>query len=140
MSSLISWKPFSDLDKIFGDTDWFLPVVPHPNAIKPPMDVYETENDIVVKMNIPGFDPEHIDISIENGLLRVSGKMEEKKEEKERGYIRKEIHTGSFERVISLPAKVETGDIQAGYDKGILKISIPKSKDKQNSKIKIKVN
>jgi len=137
--SLIPWRPFSDLDKFFGDDDWLLPVFPRVELSKPAMDVKETEKDVVAEVELPGFDPENVEVSVEDGVLRVSGKMDEKKEEKEKGYWRKEIRRGSFERMVRLPVAVKEDAVEATYEKGVLKIVMPKAKAKPSSKVKIKV-
>ena len=137
--SLIPWRPFSDLDKFFGDDELFLPVFPRMEFVRPAMDVKETDKEVVAEIEIPGFDPEKVDVSVGDGILRVSGKMDEKKEEKEKGYWRKEIRKGSFERMIRLPVAVKEGAVDATYEKGVLKIVIPKAEVKPASKVKIKV-
>lgn len=72
-------------------------------------------------------------------MLKVRGTMDEKKEEKEKGYLRKEIRKGSFELMVRLPAAVKENLVDAAYEKGILKIVMPKAKAKPSSKIKIQV-
>jgi len=135
---IIPWRPFSDLDKFFNDDEWLFPVWQTKN--EPAMDVYETEKEIVAKVNLPGIDPEKIEISVENGFLRISGKIEEEKEEKKRDYYRKEIRHGSFERVVKLPTEVKEKEIEATYDKGVLEIVMPKQeKAKAERKIKVKI-
>jgi len=136
--SLIPWRPFSNLDKFFGD-DWLLPVFPRLDMPKPAMDVYETDKKVIAEISIPDFDPEKVEVSVEDGILRVSGKMDEKKEEKEKGYWRKEIRKGSFERMLRLPVAVKEDSVEATYEKGVLKITMPKSEVKAKSKVKIKV-
>jgi len=123
--SLIPWGPFSNLDKFFNDEDWLLPIFPRTEFTKPAMDIYETDKNVIAEVNVPDFDPEKLDVSIENGILRVSGKMDEKKEEKEKGYWRKEIRKGSFERMLRLPIAVKEDSVEATYEKGILKITMP---------------
>ena len=137
--SLIPWKPFSDLDKFFNEDDWLLPVFPRIDIGKPAMDIYETDKNVVAEVNIPDFDPEKVDVSVEDNVLRVSGKMEEKKEEKEKGYWRKEIRKGSFERMMRLPVAVKENKVDAVYEKGVLKITMPKVKIEPKSKVQIKV-
>jgi len=136
---IIPWKPFSDLDKFFGDDDWFLPIIPHWDTAKPAMDVYETDKEVIAEVNLPGIDPEKVDVSVKDGVLKVSGGMEEKKEEKEKGYWRKEIRKGSFERMVRLPVTVKEDAIDATYEKGVLKIVMPKTETKPTSKVKIKI-
>jgi HSP20 family protein len=137
--SLIPWKPFSDIDKFFSDEDWLLPVFPRAELTKPAMDVKETDKEVIAEVEIPGFDPEKVDVSVEDGVLRVKGSMDEKKEEKDKGYWRKEIRKGSFERMVSLPVAVKEDAVEATYEKGVLKIVMPKAKTKPTSKVKIQV-
>jgi HSP20 family protein len=136
---LIPWRPFSELDKFFEDEDWLLPVFPRLQFGRPAMDIKETDKEVVAEVEIPGFDPENVEVSIENGILRVKGSRDEKKEEKERGYWRKEIRTGSFERMVRLPVAVKENAVKATYEKGVLKIVMPKAEAKPSSKIKIQV-
>lgn len=139
--ALIPWKPFDELGRFFEDDDWFLPVVPHHQAFGPAMDLYETDKDVVAEVNLPGIDPKNISISIDKQVLTVSGSAEEKKEEKKKGYWRKEIHKGSFSRSVQLPAAIDEDKIDASYEKGVLRIVMPKIKkapEKKPIKIKIK--
>ncbi len=137
--AIIPWRPFDELDRFFFDEDWFLPVLPK-FSIVPAMDIYETDKDVVAEVNLPGIDPKKIDISVKDRVLRVSGSSEEKTEEKKKGYWRREIRKGSFERAISLPSDVQEDKVDAVYEKGVLKIVIPKAKSKTaEKKVKIKV-
>ncbi len=137
--SLIPWRPFLDLERFFEDEEWFLPVFSREDFLKPAMDVYETDKEVVAEINAPGFDPEKIEISVENNVLRVKGNMEEKKEEKDKGYWRKEIRRGSFERSLRLPVPIKEDAVEATYEKGVLKVVMPKAQVKASPKIKIKV-
>ncbi len=103
------------------------------------MDVYETDKDVVAEVSIPDFDPEKIDVSVKDGVLTVSGKLDEKEEEKDKGYWRKEIRKSSFERMVRLPVAVKEDAVDATYERGVLKIVMPKAEAKPPSKIKIKV-
>ncbi|OQX71145.1 hypothetical protein B6D52_02515 [Candidatus Parcubacteria bacterium 4484_255] len=137
--SLVPWKPFSDLDNFFNNDDWLFPVFPRMDIGKPAMDIYETDKNVVAKVNVPDFDPEKIDVSVEDGILRVNGKADEEKEEKEKGYWRKEIRKSSFERMVRLPVAVKENEVDAVYEKGILKITMPKAKIEGKRKVQIKV-
>lgn len=137
--SLIPWKPFSDLERFFNDDDLFLPVFPRMDMAKPAMNMKETDKEVIVEVEIPGFDPEKVDVSVENGVLRVKGSMDEKKEEKEKGYWRREIRTGSFERIMRLPIAVKEDAVEATCEKGVLKITMPKAENKPSSRVKIQV-
>jgi len=136
---LIPWKPYFDLEKFFEEDDWFLPVVSHFGVVKPAIDIYETEKNLVVEVNVPDCDPKKIEVSVKDGVLRVSGGIDEKKEEKDKGYWRKEIRRGTFERMVRLPIAVKESAVEAVYEKGLLKITIPKAEVKPASKVKIKI-
>ncbi len=137
--SLIPWKPFSDLDKFFSDDDWLFPVFPRVELVKPAMDIKETDKEVIAEVEVPGFDPEKIDVLIEDDILRIKGSVDEKREEKEKGYWRREIRRGSFERMVRLPAAVKKDAVKATYEKGVLKIVMPKAAAKPLSKVKIQV-
>lgn len=137
--ALIPWKPFDELDHFFSNEDWLLPVMPKPQE-EPAMDVYETDKEIVAEINLPGIDPKKLDVSVKDRVLRVNGSSEKKVEEKKKNYWRREIRKGSFERVVGLPCDVQENKIEATYEKGILKIVMPKAKPKGGGKkVKIKV-
>ncbi|MBN2198194.1 Hsp20/alpha crystallin family protein [Candidatus Wolfebacteria bacterium] len=137
--ALIPWKSFSDLDNFFEDDNFFLPVFSKGKISEPAMDVYEKKNEIIVELDAPGFNPEKIDVSVKNGVLIVKGEMEEEKEDKEKNYWRKESRKSSFERMIRLPMDVDEDKVEADYDKGVLKIIMPKAKNEKSLKKKIKV-
>lgn len=113
--------------------------MPRLDLTKPAMDIYETDKEVVAEVNLPGFNPENIEVKVENGLLKISGKAAEEKEEKEKGYWRKEIRRGSFERIVRLPAAVKENAVEATYSQGVLKIVMPKLEPKPATKIKVKV-
>jgi len=138
LMAIIPWRPFSDLNKFFEE-DWFLPTFPTIRVTEPAMDIYETDKEVVAEINLPGIDPEKVEVSVKDQVLTVSGKTEEKKEEKEKGYWRKEIRKGSFERMVRLPVPVKEDDVEATYEKGVLKVVMPKAEAKKEKAIKIKI-
>lgn len=104
------------------------------------IDLYEQDNNIIAEMNLPGLDPDKIDVSLEDQHhLRISGKREEKKETKEKHFYSKEIYVGSFERCIALPAAVQADKMTAEYHSGVLKVIMPKQIEKAAEKVKITV-
>lgn len=135
--ALIPWKPFGDLNKFFEDDEWLLPVFPK-GRIEPAMDIYETGKAVVAEVSVPNIDPKKINVSVENQVLRVSGSMEEEKKEEKKGYWRKEIRKGSFERMVRLPVPVDESKVEAEYEKGMLKITMPKTEAKAAKKVKVK--
>src|SRR4051795_10895686 len=95
-------------------------------AFAPPVDVYEDEHNVVLKIEVPGIDEKDIDVRIENNTLTVHGERKLEKDEKEENYRRIERQYGSFTRTFTLPITVETESVSANYEKGILKVKLAK--------------
>ncbi len=130
--------PFDrDLEEIFEVPDKIIPMIPlRKKLFEPAANIYQTKDKVVVELNVPGFKPSDIDITLEDNVLTVKGKMEEKKEEKGKEYIRKEIRVGSFERQMPLPVEVKSEKTVATYEDGILKIEIPKKEAAKKTQVK----
>lgn len=128
--ALVPWNAFNDLERFF-DEDQF----PFAAASgKPAMDLYEENNNVVAELNLPGIDPQNIDVSVENGILRVAGTEEERTEDEQKDYWRKEIRKGSFERAIRLPAPVDENNVEAVHEDGVLTITMPKTDGREERK------
>lgn len=138
---LIPWRPFWELDKWFEEEDFF-PAFPVLKIKEPKMDIYEEGNNVIAEIEVPGIDPNKIEVSVKDNVLKIEGGEEKKEEEKKKGYYRKEIRKGYFKRIATLPTEVIEGKAEAVYQDGILKVIIPKLKAKKAEKpkkIKIKV-
>src|SRR6201997_5668183 len=95
-------------------------------AFAPPVDVYEDEHHVTLKIEVPGIDEKDIDVRIENNTLSVHGERKFEKEEKEENYRRVERQYGSFTRTFTLPNTVDPEKVSANYEKGVLKITLAK--------------
>ncbi len=106
------------------------------------LEMYEDENNIVVKMKAAGFTPEQIEISIEGKMLTITGKSEAEKEDQDlkRKYYYREMRNESFTRSVSLPNNVKSDSVNAGFKNGILTITMPKVEEVKPKKIAITVN
>ena len=129
--SLIKWSPFApffdqaDMDKFFEDNQAPL-AMRGAQSLVPPIDMYETDEAVVVETPMPGIDPKRLDISIENGILSIKGTSERKTEVDDKNYYRKEVRYGSVFRQIALPNRVEADKTEAVYEQGVLKLTMPK--------------
>jgi HSP20 family protein len=103
----------------------------------PAVDVYEDEHSLTLKLEVPGLNEEDIDVTLENNTLTVSGERKFEKEEKEENFHRIERRYGSFTRTFRLPNTVDSEKVEAGYDKGILKITLAKRAEAKPKTIKI---
>src|ERR1700720_1623161 len=109
-------------------------------AFAPPVDVYEDEHNIVLKIEVPGIDEKDIDVRIENNTLTVHGERKFEKEEKEENFRRVERQYGSFTRQFTLPNTVDPEQVNATYDKGVLKITLAKKAEAKPKQIKVNVS
>jgi len=108
-------------------------------AFAPPVDVYEDEHSVTLKIEVPGIDEKDIDVRIENNTLTVHGERKFEKEEKEENYRRVERQYGSFTRTFTLPNTVDQESVQANYDKGVLKVKLAKKAEAKPKQIKVNV-
>jgi HSP20 family protein len=108
-------------------------------AFVPPVDIYEDEHGIQLKLEVPGIDEKDLDIKVENNVLTVSGERKFAKEEKEENFHRVERRYGSFSRSFTLPNTVDTENIQADYDAGVLKIRLSKRAEAKPKQIKVNI-
>ena len=103
----------------------------------PAVDVYDDNKKVVLKLEVPGIKQDDLDIRVENQTLVVKGERKLETEEKEENFHRIERRFGSFVRSFSLPQTVDTNDVTAEYDAGVLKISIAKKAEAQPKQVKI---
>ena len=105
----------------------------------PAVDIYEDEKSVQLKVEIPGIDEKDLHIQVENNVLTVQGERKMEKEFDEKGLHRVERRYGSFARSFALPTTVNTEDVQADYDKGVLAIKLCKKAEAQPKQIKVNV-
>jgi HSP20 family protein len=109
-------------------------------SFAPPVDIYEDEHNITLKIEVPGIDEKDIDVRIENNTLTVHGERKIEKEEKEENFRRVERQYGSFIRSFTLPSSVDSGQVSAHYDNGVLKIKLAKKAEAKPKQIKVNVS
>ncbi len=103
----------------------------------PDIDIAETDNEIIVKAEIPGVAPKDIDITVMDGTLTIKGEKKEEKEDKGKSYHRVERSYGCFTRTIDLPAHVKLDEIEAKDHHGVLEITLPKMEKAKTKKITV---
>jgi len=106
----------------------------------PPVDVYEDEQGVTLKIEVPGIDEKDIDVSIASNTLTVRGERTLEKEEKEENFQRVERQYGSFTRSFTLPNSVDLEQVSAHYNKGVLKIRLAKKAESKPKQIKVNVD
>ena len=146
MTVLTRWDPFRELNALqgrlnrlfeeqYGGREESLTT----GAFVPPVDIYEDEHSIQLKLEVPGIEEKDLDIKVENNTLTVTGERKFEKEEKEENFHRVERRYGSFTRSFTLPQTVNTEDIQADYSQGVLKIRLAKRAEAKPKQIKVTI-
>jgi HSP20 family protein len=124
-----------EIDRSFNETNGAL----ESGTFLPPMDVVETNDEILCHLEVPGMSRDDLDIRVEGNVLIVSGekKFQNEQHEKEGGFRSVERRYGRFERSFALPRTVNAGNVKASYDNGILSIVLPKAEESKPRRIQI---
>lgn len=133
-------EPFtSPFDLLQEMTRWF---EGGSQMTKAPVDVYETEDALVAELAVPGFAKDEIEIALEGGVLTVRGehKAQSERTDDNRRYYLQEVSRQSFVRSFTLPVEVDTQQVRAELDNGLLKIWLPKAAQAKPRRIAVQVN
>ena len=147
MTVLTRWDPFRELNTLQGRLNRLFEEQYGSGreesltagAFVPPVDVYEDEHSIQLKLEVPGIDEKDLDVKVENNVLTVSGERKFEKEEKEENFRRVERRYGSFVRSFTLPNTVTAEDVSADYSNGVLKIKLGKRAEAKPKQIKVNI-
>jgi len=148
MTNLTRWDPFRDLislreamDRLFEES-FVRPsgrrlALAEGGALA--VDMYETDDDVVVKTALPGIDPDDVNVSITGNTLTIKGETKVQEEVEEENYVYRERRFGAYSRSLTLPAAVETDGAEAEYENGVLTLRIPKVEEAKPKAIEVKV-
>ena len=148
--ALVRWEPFQDLLAIQERMNRLFDETLQRNRSRdeedisaglwsPPVDIYETENEIILKAELPEIDQKDIDIKIEDNTLTIRGERKFEQETKKENYHRIERAYGKFSRSFSLPNTIDQEKIKATYKDGILKLVMPKKEETKPKQITVEV-
>jgi HSP20 family protein len=145
--NLVRWEPWSDLmslreamDRLFEESvvhpraGWLAPLGAESLAV----DMYETDDDVVVKTATPGVNPEDIDVSITGDVLTIKGETKAEEKVEKANYIRQERRYGAFSRSLSLPSTVVADKAKAEFEGGVLTLTLPKAEEVKPKTIQVK--
>ncbi len=147
MSNLVRWEPFRDLtdfrnsiDRVFnrGYARPWRVVRWEPAESRLPVDLYETDDAVPVTASLPGVKADDVHISVIGNTLTIKGETKDENEEKDQNYYRQERRSGSFQRVITLPVKVEGDKASATFEDGVLTLELPKAAEVKAQTIEVK--
>jgi HSP20 family protein len=127
------------LNRVFGDAVGRTGEESNLTPWAPSVDIYETENELVVKADLPDVNPQDLDIRVENNILTIRGERKFEKKVNEDNYLRIERAYGSFSRSFALANSVKSESIKADYHNGVLTLSLPKREEAKPKQIKVNV-
>jgi HSP20 family protein len=146
--AIVRFEPFRDLlslqermNRLFNESyrsqqssedDWALG-----GTWAPAVDIYEQDNNIVIKAELPGVDPKDVDIRLDNNVLTIQGERKFDNEVKKESYHRVERSYGAFTRSFTLPNTVDPNSIKAEFKEGVLRITLPKREEAKPKQIQI---
>jgi HSP20 family protein len=145
MSNLTRWEPVREMmtlreamDRLFDDAFTRPLSLRDGGSSAPAIDMYQTDNDVVVKAALPGFKAEDVQINVTGEVLTIRGEMKRAEEQNEKAWHIREQRWGSFERSVALPTDVVSEKAQADFDNGILTITLPKAEEVKPKTITVK--
>jgi HSP20 family protein len=143
MRSLLTPDSFQRMNRLFEEAFGPLTFPPEESLSltgwTPSCDVYETDNEIVVKAEIPGVKKDDVKVGIEDGVLSISGERKFEEETKKENYLRVERRYGSFTRSFTLPTIVDSSKVMAEFKDGLLKVTLPKREESKPKGVEVEV-
>ncbi len=137
--ALTRWEPFAELGDLRSRFDRIFEELAdgHERSWAPAVDVERQNGNLVVRADVPGIKPEEVKIEVQDDVLTVSGSHEERKEEKDKHFLRRERRYGSFSRSMTLPPGVEAKKIKAKTHDGVVEVTIPLPKEQSKETVTI---
>ncbi|MDQ6847325.1 MAG: Hsp20/alpha crystallin family protein [Candidatus Dormibacteraeota bacterium] len=142
--TLVRWNPWNDLfslhnrmDQLFQST---MPETESRNGgehVSLPVDIRQSDEAFTIEASVPGFDPQNVEVTFEDGVLSIKGTYDEQREHGGDGYVRRERRTGSVYRQIGLPAEVRADEISASFHNGVLTVTVPRAAKAQPKRIAV---
>lgn len=141
--ALVRWNPWGDLlslhsqmDQLFGQTmgEFGMDGGEYANL---PVDIRQTDGAFTIEASVPGFKPEDVEVTFDNGMLTIKGQAERKSESEKDGWVRRERRHTSVFRQVALPNEVKSDDITARFENGVLTITVPRVEKAQPKRIPV---
>jgi HSP20 family protein len=142
------WHPATELDRFGHEVDDLLerfglghrwPKAWESVGLRPALEFFVDDNKLTIRVDLPGIDPENVDIKVAGGFLTIKGSREEKQDTRNAQYYRRETRYGSFERTIQLPEGVKAEALKATYKNGVLELTATIPKEVAAKQVKVEV-
>jgi len=145
--AIIRWDPFRDLlnlqekmNRLFEDSIIPRQELMYSGSWIPPVDIYETDDEIVLRAEVPGLNRKSIKVELDGNRLSIKGERKLEKGLKEENYHRIERSHGVFQRTFSLPTEIVYDNVNAAYQNGVLEIKLPKTEGCKSKQFKVKIS
>ncbi len=144
--AIVRWDPGRDLDALQGDVNRLFDSffgrreAGQTNAVRrwvPPMDLAETDDQLVLRADLPGLERDEIEIEVKDNVLTISGERKAEHEKKGEGYHRIERSFGRFSRSLGLPRGIDAKRVTASFENGVLEVRMPKPEERKATRIEI---
>jgi HSP20 family protein len=147
--SIIRWDPFGEVGTLRRSMDRLIDefFTQRPGTARelaelgwePAVEMFETDNDVVVKAALPNVDPKSVDVTVTSDAITLKGETKHEEERKDRNYYRREMRYGSFARTLPLATEVKSAEAKATYRDGVLEVRIPKAERVKPATVKVQV-
>lgn len=147
--ALVRWNPWTDLFSLHDQMDQLFSQAYGGEAparssgaadegwMTLPVDIRQTEEAFTIQASVPGFRPEDVEVTVEEGVLSIRGRLSHSHESGEPGWVRRERRLGSFHRQIGMPAEARAEEISAEFENGVLTITVPRAQKARPKRIPV---
>lgn len=146
MTNIMRWDPMSEMrslkdtvNRLFESSFLKYPQGVERGIFQPPMDMVEGDNEVTVRVDIPGFKSDDVEVSVTEDLLTIKGTVSQEREESKGRYHLKERSLSTFSRTLPMPTKIKPGETSAAFKNGTLTITLPKADEVKARSVRVKV-
>ncbi len=146
--ALVRWQPFREMQEVQREMNRLFEDMLTPSAqgssfsaaFSPAAEIEETEDTYQLKLEVPGMEPDDIDIEVTAEAVSIKGERKTETQKEDGGMTRTEFRYGQFQRVIPLPGRINNRNVAAAYKNGILHLALPKAEEEKNRVVKVSIN
>ena len=148
MRTITRWNPYREMISLRNMMDQMLEdsfvrrlgetTEPTMASLTVPIDMYEKNGDFVIRTELPGLKAEDIDISIDDNALTIKGEFERENQEQSDNMLFQELRYGKFQRTVNLPSQVDSDQVDATFEEGVLRLTLPKTEEAKPKQISVK--
>jgi HSP20 family protein len=143
--AIVRWNPWNDLYDLHSQMDQLFSTLQGDSRttngggefMSLPVDIRQTESEFVIEASVPGFKPDEVEVTFEEGMLTIKGQRSSEAEETKGQYVRRERRHASVYRQVGLPAEVRADEISASFDNGVLRVTVPRAQKAQPKRIPV---